>query len=59
MTRQYEWYGSAKVCLKASDEDTIKAKHAAAKEMGLVTYLVADAGRTQVSEMHRWRPVRD
>jgi PTH2 family peptidyl-tRNA hydrolase len=49
VTRQYEWYGAAKVALKANDEATIRQIFDAAREAGLVTYLVADAGRTQIA----------
>lgn len=53
VTRQYEWYGAAKIALKAPDEDTIRKIFQAAREVGLVTYLVADAGRTQIEAGER------
>jgi PTH2 family peptidyl-tRNA hydrolase len=49
VTRQYEWYGAAKVALKANDEETIRKIFDAARAADLVTYLVADAGRTQIA----------
>ena len=48
VTRQYEWYGAAKIALKAPDEDTILKIFDQARKAGMVTYLVADAGRTQI-----------
>eukprot|EP00004_Rigifila_ramosa_P026630 TRINITY_DN838_c0_g3_i2.p1 TRINITY_DN838_c0_g3~~TRINITY_DN838_c0_g3_i2.p1 ORF type:complete len:640 (+),score=182.07 TRINITY_DN838_c0_g3_i2:214-1920(+) len=46
--RQWELFGQAKIVLKGEDLDSMMALQAAAKAVGLVTYFVMDAGRTQI-----------
>lgn len=47
--QQWEELGAAKVCLRASDTQELRALAAGAREAGLPIYLVQDAGRTQVA----------
>eukprot|EP00010_Vexillifera_abyssalis_P008360 CAMPEP_0201544486 /NCGR_PEP_ID=MMETSP0173_2-20130828/1103_1 /ASSEMBLY_ACC=CAM_ASM_000268 /TAXON_ID=218659 /ORGANISM="Vexillifera sp., Strain DIVA3 564/2" /LENGTH=157 /DNA_ID=CAMNT_0047952615 /DNA_START=20 /DNA_END=489 /DNA_ORIENTATION=+ len=46
--KAWETFGTAKVTLKVNSFEEIKQVEAAAKEKGLPTYLVQDAGRTQI-----------
>ncbi|KAJ1989448.1 hypothetical protein H4R33_002053 [Dimargaris cristalligena] len=41
--------GQTKVAVKVEDEETMLALEAQARAAGLVTYIVADAGRTQIA----------
>lgn len=45
----WERLGQAKIALKISDESEMEAIHAKAKALGLATYIVEDAGRTQIA----------
>lgn len=45
----WEEIGQAKIALKCPDEQTLLRLERAAKSAGLVTYLVRDAGRTQIA----------
>eukprot|EP00941_MAST-03F_sp_MAST-3F-sp1_P002459 g2459.t1 len=46
---QWERYGTAKIALKAKDEETLSLVAAAARDLGLNYYVVCDAGRTQIA----------
>lgn len=45
---QWEGGGQAKICLSARDDVELRSLAAAAGRAGLATYLVHDAGRTQI-----------
>ncbi|CAI2383079.1 unnamed protein product [Moneuplotes crassus] len=47
----YDWevYAQAKVCLKVDSEEALVNIHKQAKKSNLPTYLVTDAGRTQIA----------
>eukprot|EP01036_Dinobryon_divergens_P028119 gene28119-37015_t len=45
----WEYTGQAKIALKVDKEDTLLALQQHAIAMGLVTYIVQDAGRTQIA----------
>ena len=45
----WERLGQAKIALKINDESEMEAIHAKAKALGLATYIVEDAGRTQIA----------
>lgn len=45
----WETFGQAKIALKCPDEDCMLALQEEAKKQGVVTYLVRDAGRTQIA----------
>ncbi|KAI9912125.1 hypothetical protein PsorP6_009256 [Peronosclerospora sorghi] len=47
--RTWEMLGHAKVCLKVDSEDELLALADKAEEHGLVSYIVVDAGRTQIA----------
>lgn len=47
--KEWERSGQAKVAVKVNSEDELLAMAAAAEEKGLNTYIVADAGRTQIA----------
>ena len=44
----WETTGCAKITLKAEDDKVLFQLQKTAKELGMITYLVADAGRTQI-----------
>lgn len=46
----WEWNGQAKICLKGKDENDLLELQQKAKKEGIVTFLVLDAGHTQVEE---------
>jgi PTH2 family peptidyl-tRNA hydrolase len=46
---QWEALGQAKVTLKCPDEPTMRALRDHARSLGLTTYMVCDAGRTQIA----------
>jgi len=45
----WERLGQAKIALKVNDESEMEAIQAKAKALGLATYIVEDAGRTQIA----------
>lgn len=47
--RSWEWMGQAKICAKVEKEEDMFALMEKAKAAGLITYLVEDAGRTQIA----------
>ncbi|KAG2426425.1 hypothetical protein HYH02_014784 [Chlamydomonas schloesseri] len=47
--RQWEMYGQPKIALKVSDEAEMAALEAKAGAAGIPTYIVHDAGRTQIA----------
>ncbi|TMW64894.1 hypothetical protein Poli38472_009061 [Pythium oligandrum] len=47
--RAWEMLGQAKVCLKVDSEEEMMALAEAATALGLINYVVADAGRTQIA----------
>ncbi|KAK9813276.1 hypothetical protein WJX72_011785 [[Myrmecia] bisecta] len=47
--KQWELSGATKICLQAEDERQLHELKTAAKEAGLPTRLVLDAGRTQIA----------
>ena len=47
--RVWETLGQAKIAVKVSDDSALLAVQARARDKGLVTYLVEDAGRTQIA----------
>ncbi|CEG40545.1 peptidyl-trna hydrolase [Plasmopara halstedii] len=47
--RGWEMLGQAKVCLKVESEEELLALADKASECGLVSYVVVDAGRTQIA----------
>ncbi|PNW71117.1 hypothetical protein CHLRE_17g747297v5 [Chlamydomonas reinhardtii] len=47
--RQWEMYGQPKIALKVSDESEMAALEAKAAAGGIPTYIVHDAGRTQIA----------
>ncbi|GFR45835.1 hypothetical protein Agub_g7200, partial [Astrephomene gubernaculifera] len=47
--RQWEMYGQPKIALKVRDEDEMAELEARAVSLGLPTYIVHDAGRTQIA----------
>ena len=49
LLRVYESTGQAKIVLQCPTLDELKALEARARSEGLPTYLVADAGRTQIA----------
>mmetsp|Transcript_104374 Transcript_104374/g.204710 ORF Transcript_104374/g.204710 Transcript_104374/m.204710 type:complete len:220 (-) Transcript_104374:151-810(-) len=47
--KNWEYMGQAKIALRVDQEDEIYELMSKAKDAGLVTYLVEDAGRTQIA----------
>ena len=47
--RTWSTFGQAKIAVKIENEDAMYAVREAAQKAGLVTYIVADAGRTQIA----------
>jgi peptidyl-tRNA hydrolase len=47
--KSWEYIGQAKVCLKVPTEAEMHALRDLARQAGLVTYIVEDAGRTQIA----------
>ncbi|CAM9130650.1 unnamed protein product [Phaeothamnion confervicola] len=47
--RWWEWHGQAKIAVKCPTQAEMLAIAMDARQRGLVTYLVADAGRTQIA----------
>ncbi|OQV23823.1 putative Peptidyl-tRNA hydrolase 2, mitochondrial [Hypsibius exemplaris] len=47
--KSWQKYGQAKIALKVTDEETLLALAFQAKSAGLNTYVVKDAGRTQIA----------
>lgn len=45
----WEYYGQAKIAVKVDKEETMFEIYEKARNAGLVTYLVEDAGRTQIA----------
>jgi PTH2 family peptidyl-tRNA hydrolase len=44
-----EYFGQAKIAVKVDSESALLLIEEVARAMGLVTYLVCDAGRTQIA----------
>ena len=49
LLRRWEDYGQPKICLKAKDDVELRQLARAAAGIGLPTFVVQDAGRTQVA----------
>ncbi|CAD7940566.1 unnamed protein product [Amoebophrya sp. A25] len=47
--RQWERFGQAKIALKCNTEEEMQNLERSAKKQGLCTYVVHDAGRTQIA----------
>ncbi|XP_072022280.1 peptidyl-tRNA hydrolase 2, mitochondrial-like [Amphiura filiformis] len=49
MLKQWEFYGQPKVVTKVQDEESLLQLAQKARELGLVTSIIQDAGRTQIA----------
>mmetsp|Transcript_13823 Transcript_13823/g.24184 ORF Transcript_13823/g.24184 Transcript_13823/m.24184 type:complete len:171 (+) Transcript_13823:85-597(+) len=46
--KHWEWFGATKIALRLQDSDEMDKLETAAATAGLFTYIVCDAGRTQI-----------
>lgn len=49
LIKQWEYFGQPKITLKSKDEDEMYRLAKNAQQLGLPTFVVADAGRTQIA----------